>query len=198
MKWNYRTPGIPEELFITGKVPITKTEVRVITLSKLRLEEDSTALDIGCGTGSVTIEMAQLCPRGTVYALDHNEEAVALTKQNVEKFELHNVQVIQGKAPESLPDKMFDRIFIGGGSKNLKEILSYSYAHLREGGILAANAILLDSAYHTLQGLKEFGFSEIECTCINVSRSAAVEGWMMKALNPIYVINARKQVEVAR
>lgn len=192
MEWNYKTGGIPEELFITGNIPITKTEVRVISLSKLRLKDNSKSLDIGCGTGSVTVEMARLCPEGLVYAVDKNHEAIALTKRNINKFGLDNVEILSGKAPDVLPDILLDRIFIGGGSKDLKEIISYSHGHLRDGGVVVLNAILLESAYKTLQELEEKGFTQIECTCVNIAKSGPVKGWMMKANNPIYIISAQK------
>lgn len=192
MNWNYKTPGIPEEYFITGNVPITKTEVRVITLSKLKLSEDSIALDIGCGTGSVTVEMAQLCSKGLVYSLDKNEDAIELVNKNVEKFQLSNVEILQGEAPGALPSITFDRIFIGGGSKSLDEIVNYVHEHLKPGGIVVANTILLDSTYNMLKLLTDKGFKNIECVNVNISKASSVPGWMMKAQNPIYIISAVK------
>lgn len=192
MSWNYRTPGIPEEYFITGNVPITKTEVRVISLSKLKLTEDLVVLDIGCGTGSVTVEMGLLCPNGLVYSIDSNEEAIELVNKNVERFQLNNVNIIKGEAPEALPTTAFDRIFIGGGSKNIVEIVDYVHKHLKTGGIVVANTILLESTYNLLKILSEKGFKDIECINVNISKAATVPGWMMKAQNPIYIISALK------
>jgi len=192
MTWNYSSPGIPEEEFIRGKVPITKTEVRVLALSKLKLKPDTHVLDIGCGTGSVTVEAAMQCPLGRVVAIDMDEEAVSLTKQNAVKFSLKNVEVIAGPAPQSLPKMVFDRIFIGGASNQLPEVLAYAKEYLAEDGIIAANTILLDSAYRMLTLLEEQGFQNIECICVNISRGEKHSGWMMKALNPIYIISAAK------
>lgn len=192
MTWNYKTSGIPEEMFIRGKVPITKTEVRVIALSKLKLMQDSYVLDIGCGTGSVTVEVAMQCPLGRVVAIDMDREAVSLTKQNVDKFSLKNVEVLMGSAPQSLPEMVFDRIFIGGASNQIVEALAYAKEHLADDGIIVANTILLDSAYRVLTQLEEQGFQGIECICVNISRGEKHSGWMMKALNPIYIISATK------
>ncbi len=57
--WNYKTPGIPDEYFErTENVPITKEEVRTIQISKARLKPGQTVYDIGCGSGSISIEAA--------------------------------------------------------------------------------------------------------------------------------------------
>ena len=118
--------GIPDEEFIRGKVPMTKSEVRAVCLSKLSLSPTDIAYDIGCGTGSVTIEMAFSAYDGKVYAFDKNEEAIILLEQNCEKFHLDNVEAICGLAPkclEGLP--VPDVAFIGGSSGNMDEIVSY-------------------------------------------------------------------------
>lgn len=191
MAWNYSTPGIPEENFIRGKVPITKTEVRVLALAKLKLTPDAQVLDIGCGTGSVTVEAALQSPSGRVYAIDMDDEALFLTKQNVDRFSLNNVEVILGPAPESLPDKIFDRIFIGGASNKIEEVIAFAKDHLADEGIIVANTILLDSAFRILTLLEKEGFKNIECISVNISRGEKFSsGWMMKALNPIYIISA--------
>lgn len=192
MTWNYKTPGIPEDRFIRGKVPITKTEVRVLALSKLKLKPNSYVLDIGCGTGSVTVEAGLQCPLGRVMAIDMDKEAVSLTKENANRFSLKNVEVIMGAAPQSLPEMTFDRIFIGGASNQIPQVLAYAKEHLTDDGIIVANTILLDSAYRVLTELEEQGFQEIECICVNISRGEKHSGWMMKSLNPIYIISAVK------
>ena len=118
--------GIPDEEFIRGKVPMTKSEVRAVCLSKLSLSPTDIAYDIGCGTGSVTIEMAFSAYDGKVYAFDENEDAIALLEQNCQKFHLENVEAICGLAPECLKDlPVPDVAFIGGSSGNMDEIISY-------------------------------------------------------------------------
>ena len=87
--WAYKTPGIPDEMFNQNdKVPgPTKEEIRVITISKARLSEGSIVIDVGCGTGGLTVEAAlQVAPKGKVYAIDEDQAAIDLTKSNVEKF----------------------------------------------------------------------------------------------------------------
>ena len=104
--WGYKTAGIPDELFNQNDaVPgPTKEEIRVITISKARLCEGSIVVDVGCGTGGLTVEAAlQVAPRGKVYAIDEDQAAIELTKSNVEKFGVQaNVSITRGKAPEAL------------------------------------------------------------------------------------------------
>ncbi|MEK0376885.1 MAG: precorrin-6Y C5,15-methyltransferase (decarboxylating) subunit CbiT, partial [Nitrosopumilus sp.] len=96
--WNYKTPGIPDEYFErTENVPITKEEVRTIQISKARLKPGQTVYDIGCGSGSISIEAAiQIESTGKVYAVDYEEKAIEITKKNIAKFEVNNVSVILG------------------------------------------------------------------------------------------------------
>ncbi len=190
MIWNKQTHGIPDEAFIRGSIPMTKCENRTISLSKLQLEKNSKVLDIGCGTGSVSIECGILCYEGVVIAIDQNEEAVALTQQNVSVFNLNNVHIIHGKAPDDLPDEEFDRIFLGGGSREIEPIIQYVKKNLKMQGIFVANTILLESTFKILQELEMEGFKEISCTQIQVTKALQDPGWMMKALNPIYIITA--------
>lgn len=118
--------GLNADEFIRGDVPMTKEEVRTVTIDKLRLKHDSRVLDIGCGTGSVSVEIARLIPDGMVYSYDVNEEAVELTKANVRKHKLPNVVVRSGSAPEVLNEENLEgitHVFIGGNKGRLSEIL---------------------------------------------------------------------------
>ena len=96
--------GIPDDEFIRAKVPMTKSEVRAVCMSKLDLSPYDIVYDIGCGTGSVSIEMAFAAYEGRVYAFDKNEEAVALVLENARKFHLDNIEAVCGLAPECLND----------------------------------------------------------------------------------------------
>ena len=87
MLWNYHTPGIPDELFERAEqVPITKEEVRALVISKLRLREGFSAIDIGCGSGSLTVEVCLQTKGNRVYAIDYDEKAIELTKKNLQRF----------------------------------------------------------------------------------------------------------------
>ena len=199
MECKHSTTGISDECFIRGDVPMTKAEIRILTLSKLKLREGMNFLDIGCGTGSITVEAALICKGGSVDAIDINEEAVKLTGKNVKAFGLYNVNIIQGSAPEFLPSKYYDRIFIGGSRNKISNLLKYCKEHLNPNGIVVINAILIDTVYEALRGMESFEFKGIECICTNISKSQKTNsGWMMKALNPVYIIsgvnsNSRKE-----
>lgn len=184
---------IDDEAFIRGDIPMTKGEIRTLALAKLNILPDSRVLDIGCGTGSVSVACALRCPRGFLTALDQSEEAVSLTRQNFEKFDVKNAVAYLGKAPQDLPKESFDRIFLGGGSKAVEPIIGYAHAHLRPKGIFVANTILLDSTYRLLQALEQAGFEDIDCFQVQINRLSKISGWMMKALNPIFIISATKR-----
>jgi len=115
--WKYKTPGIPDEDFErTDEVPITKEEVRVVQIAKGRLRPGFTVYDIGCGSGSISVEAAlQVESSGTVYSIDVDPKAIELTKKNLEKFGVTNVTTILGDAKEKLSElPQADTIFVGG------------------------------------------------------------------------------------
>ena len=126
------THGIPDEAFLREKVPMTKEEVRDISLSKLRLTRQAVIYDVGAGTGSVSIEMALQAEEGTVYAVEKKPEAVELLRKNKKKFAADNLEIIEGLAPEALRGLPApSHVFVGGSSGNLRAILQpVSYTHL--------------------------------------------------------------------
>lgn len=195
--WSYKTPGIPDKLFLqSDKVPgPTKEEVRVLTISKARLREGFYVVDVGCGTGGLTVEAAlQVAYNGKVFAIDENEDAVSLTRENVEKFGVQNVvQVIHGKAPEvmsNLPE--VDAVIIGG-SVSLREVIKSSYEKLKENGRIVINAILLETAYTALDEIKKLHFKNVDVTTVFVAKGREVDSrTMMVARNPITIISATK------
>jgi len=195
--WNYRTPGIPDDLFITSKgVPgPTKEEIRVLTISKARLREGFYVADVGCGVGSLTVEAAlQVGPFGKVFAIDENEEAIKITKENVTKFNVQDtVEIICGKAPEAMRNLPSMDAVIVGGSASLKGILETSWKKLKEGGRIVVNAVMLETAYEALRELKRLKFGDIDIATIFVAKGRFVsDGVMMLARNPITVISATK------
>jgi cobalt-precorrin-6B (C15)-methyltransferase len=192
--WNYKTFGIPDEEFIRGKVPMTKEEVRTITISKLRLQEDHTVVDIGAGTGSLSIEAALVCKRGRVISIERKEEGIDLIKKNMEKFHINNLIPINGKAIEALNDiDFFHRAIIGGSGGQLEEIVRMCHEKLVDGGILVVNAITIETLYNSIKFMEKEGFEKIETICVNISRGDKLGNYtLMKGLNPIYIITGRK------
>ncbi|KXG78911.1 precorrin-6Y C5,15-methyltransferase (decarboxylating) subunit CbiT [Thermotalea metallivorans] len=191
--WNYRTPGIPDELFVRGNVPMTKEEVRAITLSKLRLREDSIVVDVGAGTGSIAIEAAQLCPKGKVIAIERKEEGVALIRENCTRFQVE-VEILHGNAAHKLKAiEVFDRVIIGGSGGELEEIIQLCYDKLTKDGRIVVNSITLETLYTSIQCLEKIGFSYVEAVSVNVARGRKVGRYtLMEAINPIYVISGVK------
>ncbi len=189
--------GLADHEFAHRDGMLTKQEIRAISLAKLRLRAESTIWDIGAGSGAVTIEAARIACRGTVYAVERQEEAIGFIRENLCKFHVPNVHIVQAAAPEgleSLPDP--DGVFIGGSGGRLQEILRASSTRLRPGGGIVMNAIALESVHEAVVTLKEQGFA-IEVILVNIARSKALGGRLgFEALNPIYVISARREGEV--
>ena len=187
--------GIPDEEFIRGKVPMTKSEVRAVCLSKLALSPNDIAYDIGCGTGSVTIEMAFSAYDGKVYAFDKNEEAIALLEQNCQKFHLDNVEPLCGLAPECLKGlPVPDVAFIGGSSGNMEEIVSYLHGINNEMRFVIT-AVTIESAMAGLDSLKNVGISG-DIVQVAVSKGRQIgDLHMLMAQNPIFIISGSGQDE---
>ena len=195
--WTCKTPGIPDEMFVQSEeVPgPTKEEIRVLTISKARLREGSVVVDVGCGTGGLTVEAAlQVTPKGKVFAIDEDEKAVELTKTNVARFAVQGtVQIIRGKAPEALSNlPQVDAVLIGG-SQSLREVIRAAHQKLKKNGRMVINAILLETGYTALDEIRKLGFKEVDVIMVFVAKGKEVRsGTMMLARNPITIISATK------
>lgn len=186
---------IKDNEFIRGKVPMTKEEIRFVSLGKMEIKDDDICLDIGGGTGSVSMEMARFARNGKVFVIERNDEAVELIHKNKEKFGLENLNIIKGMAPDGLKDldTKFNKIFIGGSAGNLVEIIKYSYESLVEAGILVLNFIVLENISTAVEELKKYDFKDVDICQLIVSKNRKVKDFnMMMAENPIYVITAKK------
>ena len=196
MMWNFKTPGIPDELFErTEKVPITKEEVRVIQISKARLRPGQLVYDVGCGSGSISVEAAiQVESSGKVLAIDYDENAIKLTKKNVEKFGLSNVLLIHGNAKEKITGlEPADAIFVGGTGKDTAEIVELCQDKLKAGGRIVIGTILIETLYTVLQILDKLQFNSVDITQVTISKSRKTStGTMMLARNPVTIISATK------
>lgn len=193
--WNYKTPGIPDELFERSEnVPITKEEVRVVQISKARLCPGYTVYDIGCGSGSISIEAAIQVESGKVISIDYDPSAIELTKRNVEKFGLTNISVILGNAKEKISElEQADAIFIGGTGGDTEDIVKMCQDKLKSGGRIVIGVILIETLYSVLQIIEKLKFNSVDLTQITISKSRKTStGTMMLARNPVTVISATK------
>jgi len=193
--WKYKTPGIPDEEFERlDKVPITKEEVRVVQISKARLKRGYTVYDIGCGSGSISVEAAiQVESAGKIYAVDFDPKAIDLTKKNLGKFGISNVTTILGNAKEKIPElPQADAIFIGGTGGDTKEILELCYDKIKSGGRIVLGIILIETLFSVLELIKKLNLS-VDITQITISKSRkTTTGTMMLARNPVTIISVTK------
>ncbi len=193
--WNYKTPGIPDDAFERSEnVPITKEEVRVIQISKARLCPGYTVYDIGCGSGSISIEAAIQVESGKVIAIDYDPNAIELTKKNIEKFGLTNISVILGNAKEKISElDLADAIFVGGTGGDTEEIVNLCQNKLKSGGRIVIGIILIETLYSVLKSLEKLQFDSVDITQVTISKSRKTSiGTMMLARNPVTIISATK------
>lgn len=194
--WQYRTPGIPDELFErVEEVPITKEEVRVVQVSKGRLSAGNVVYDVGCGSGSVSVEASyQIGPTGKVFSIDIDPKAIELTKKNLSKFGILNVSVILGDAKEKISElPQADAIFIGGTGGDTADIVKLCEGKLRQGGRIVIGTILIETLYAILNTIEKLRFSSVDITQVTISKSRkTTTGTMMIARNPVTIISATK------
>ena len=180
------TPGLPDEAFDRDETPMTKSEVRAVSLGKLALTPGAVVYDVGSGSGSVSVECARLAPMGHVYAVERKPGAAALTRHNAEKFGLENLTTVEGLAPEAFADLPAPtHAFLGGTAGNLDAILDALLAknpHVR----IVANAVTLETVAQLTRAAKRFTVSDI--AEISVAKPRRVGGYsLMTAQNPVYV-----------
>lgn len=183
-----RAPGLPDEAFERGDVPMTKQEVRAAVLAKLAVRPEDILWDVGAGTGSVSVELALAAPRGRVYAVECRPEGCALIKANREKFRTRNLVLVEGLAPDALSDLPApDAVFIGGSKGSLAAIVDAALDKNPDARI-CVSAIALETLSAAVTALTAKGRT-VQVSQIAVSRAKAVGGLhLMMAQNPIYLI----------
>ena len=176
---------IDDEEFIRGNVPMTKREVRALTLAEARLDSDSIVVDVGAGTGSITVEAALIAKRGKVLAIERKAEAVKLIKLNVEKFSVANVEVICAEAPQGLQDlPEVDAVIIGGSGGNTDRILDVLNTKLKVGGRIVVNAITIQTSAGALEYFRRHNWN-YEAFQVQITRLKKIRAYDMgQALNP--------------
>ncbi len=184
--------SIRDEEFVTGKAPMTKSEVRTISVAKLNLKSNHTVYDIGAGTGSVSIEAALKLHRGTLYAVEKDVGAAALIEKNIEKFKTFNVEIIRGTAPEAikeLPNP--DACFIGGSSGNMDDIINVVLKKNPHVNVVI-NTITLQSLNEAINCMGKYKFENVEIINVSVAKSKKAGKYdLMMGQNPIYIISGK-------
>ena len=182
--------AIPDEEFIRGNVPMTKQEIRILTLAKAQVKPGDVVIDIGAGTGSLSIEAAMIARQ--VFAVERNNEAIELIEQNAEKFGVDNIIIINAEAPNGLEGiSKIDTAIIGGSGGNLTNILDTIDRRLKSGGRIVINCITIQTLSETLEYFKNHDNYKYEAIQVQINRLNQVGQYdMAKALNPIYIITA--------
>ncbi len=187
------TFGIPDDEFVSIKKLITKEEVRVVTLAKLKLRHDMCLWDIGAGSGSICIEADHLLPNGRIFAIERNEECRQFIKENLQKFNTRNVVLVEGDAPDcldELPDP--DCAFIGGSGGRLWDILDTVDQRLAVGGRIVLNASTLDTLTAANEYFGNAGY-QVEVVTVNIARTRPLSDYkMFEAYDPVYILTAVK------
>ncbi|NJL86042.1 MAG: precorrin-6Y C5,15-methyltransferase subunit CbiT [Leptolyngbyaceae cyanobacterium SM1_1_3] len=193
--WPYTTPGIPDALFeqLPG-IPMSKQEVRLLVLGYLRLKADSLLWDVGAGTGTIAIEAALLCPTGQVIAVERDQEVANLIRHNCDRFQVSNVEVIEGSAPECLPQlpQRPDCILIEGG-RPLQATVGEAWRLLKDSGRVVVTVSSLENLYQVSESFSKLQVRNIEVVQAAVNR-LEVRGYQQAfvAVDPIFVFSGEK------
>ncbi len=185
--------GMPDEQFDHQNGLITKAEVRVLALSRLQLRPRDTLWDLGAGSGSLAIEAAVFIRSGLIFAVEQNPERIQQIRRNAARFGVSNLSAVQAVLPEGLeplPDP--DRIFIGGGGRNLGAIIRQAASRLKPGGRMVVNTVLLDTIQSAVAAMQQLGW-EADLVQAQISRSQRMP-WSLRmtAHNPVWIVSGAK------
>lgn len=183
------TAGLPDEAFSRAEsVPMTKSEIRAVCLSKLALHEDSVVWDVGAGTGSVTVEAAMAARRGRVYAVERKDAAFDILRENLRRFHTDNVTPVSGTAPDACADLPAPtHAFLGGTTGHMKEIIALLLEKNPRVRIVAT-AVTLESVAELTECVKAFPFRETEAVSLTAARSRKAGAYhLMTGQNPVYI-----------
>ncbi|WP_420805160.1 precorrin-6Y C5,15-methyltransferase (decarboxylating) subunit CbiT [Gottschalkia acidurici] len=181
---------IKDEEFIRGNIPMTKFEARIITIGMLEIEKGDVFLDIGGGTGSISIEAS--LQGAKTYVIEKEDEGIDLIRKNSERFNIEDIEIIKNIAPLGIDNiHYFNKCFIGGSSKRLEEIVRTITDKIAPDGILVANFITLNNLTKFQSLLKQNGYRNIETRLIQASIVDEKTG-LLKAQNPIFIVRGIK------
>jgi len=184
--------SIKDEEFVTGNAPMTKSEVRTVSVGKLNLKSDYIVYDIGAGTGSVSVEAALKLYNGALYAIEKDDAAVNLIEKNIEKFKTYNIEIIRGTAPEAMKNlPRPDACFIGGSSGNMDEIIN-AVLKKNPNVNLVINTITIQSLNEAINCMEKYDLKDVEIISVTVAKSKKMGRYdLMIGQNPIYIISGR-------
>ena len=187
------THGIPDTEFVRGEVPMTKEEVRSVSLSKLALTKNAIVYDIGAGTGSIAIECAKQAVYGKVYAIERNSLALRLIEENKLRHQVWNLELIEGEAPQALkPLPAPTHVFIGGSGGKLQEIAELVWRKNPSVRIVL-NVVSLETMREIMELMNGMVFSEQEMVQVSVAKAKILgQHHLMIGQNPVYVITLQK------
>jgi precorrin-6Y C5,15-methyltransferase (decarboxylating) len=187
-------PHLPlsDSSFLRGDIPMTKEEIRWLSIQKLSISSTDIVYDIGAGTGSVSVEMARKAFDGFVYAVEKNKGAYDLVRQNIAKHGAFNIEIIHGEAPtalEGLPAP--DKAFIGGSSGNMDGILQ-KLINLNPSIKIVVNAITIQTLNQATECFTQYGITDTDIICVNIAKSKRTGHYdMMTAQNPVFIISGK-------
>ena len=183
-------PGLPDSAFIRGKAPMTASEIRALSLSRLGLTAQAVVWDIGAGTGSVSVEAAMTCPEGKVWSVEYKKEALELLAQNREKFCLQNMEIIEGRAPEALEQLPAPtHVFVGGSGGEIGSILTAALEKNPEARIVV-NCITAETLSALWSALKELPVQDVQCVQVSVNREERLGNYhFLRGENPVFVLS---------
>jgi cobalt-precorrin-6B (C15)-methyltransferase len=193
--WKYVSPGIPDELFerLPG-IPMSQREIRLLLISALRLESNSVVWDIGAGTGTIPVEIGLLCPQGQIIAIERDEEVANLIQLNCDRFEVSNVQIVTGSAPECLSQikTLPHRVCIEGG-RSLKPILQQVWEYLPLTGRIVVTAASLEALYEVSESFTQLHARNVDVVQAAVNRlETRGNTRRLAAVDPMFILSAEK------
>lgn len=188
-------PGLPDSAFIRGDVPMTKEEIRALTLCKAKIVVQDIVYDIGAGTGSITVEAGLMAASGKVFAIERNDTGIALIMANTAKFGLTNVEVVRGEAPDALAElPVPDVVIVGGSGGNLTQILEICCKRMRTGGRVIINAVTLETLCQAQNYFMACAGFSTDVTCVAITKAVSIgTSHLFRAHNPVYIIAATKE-----
>ena len=195
---SYSCIGIPDEEFLRGDIPMTKQEIRILALAKAQIGPENIIIDVGAGTGSLSVEAARLALKGKVYAIEREPEGISLIQANARKFAAANLEAIEGMAPDAMQGlPAADVIFVGGSGGRLLPILDRADGILKPGGRMIIMAVTIETLHEALKWSDRSTRYTADACGIQINRlRRAGSSHMLQALNQVYIIQCEKSASV--